>query len=75
MLSDSRRGGWRGKRGRFYSYLFTSRVSYECNSFDIVCLSMCHLPLSWPNRQTYAPVFQYVGPVDGYLGQVLRSGS
>ena len=35
----------------------TSRYSRQCNSFDIVCLSMCLLPLSQLNRQV--TVFQW----------------
>ncbi len=33
------------------------------------------LPLSWTNRQTYGPEIRHVGQVEGYLGQVQRSGS
>ena len=35
-----------------------------------VCLSVCLLPLSWPNGQTYILEFRNVGQVEGYLGQV-----
>ena len=48
----------------------TPRVSDGCNSFDIVCVSVCVLPLSSVNGQTYRPEFQHVGQVEGYLGQV-----
>ncbi len=40
-----------------------------------VCVSVCLLPLSQPNGQTYGLEFQYVGQVEGYLGQVCRSRS
>ena len=55
--------------------LFTPRISDGCNSFDIVCLCVCLLPLSCLNGQTYRPEFWYVGQVEGYLGQVQRSRS
>ncbi len=40
-----------------------------------VCLSVCLLPFSWPNVQTYGLEFRHVGQVEGYLGQVRRSRS
>ncbi len=40
-----------------------------------VCVCVCVLPLSWLNGQIYRPEFRYVGQVEGYLGQVLRSRS
>ncbi len=55
--------------------IITPRVSDGCNSFDIVCLSVCLLPLSRPNGQTYGPDFLYVGQVEVYLGEVHRSRS
>ena len=54
-------------------WIFTPRVSSGCNSFDIVCVWVCVLPLSKTNRQTYGPEIQHVGQVEGYLGQVQRS--
>ena len=33
------------------------------------CVSVCLLPLSRLNGQTYGPEFQHVGQVEGYLGQ------
>ena len=57
--------------------IITPRVSDGCNSFDIVYESVCLLPLSWRNGQTYGPEFRHVGTrqVEGYVGQVRRSTS
>ena len=49
--------------------IFTPRISNGCNSFDIDHVSVCLLPLSCLNRQTYRPESWYVGQVEGYLGQ------
>ena len=46
--------------------IITHTASDGCNSFDIVCkcVSVCVLPLSRPNEQTYRPKFQHVGQVE-----------
>ncbi len=54
-------------------HFYTPRLwRVGCNSFDIVCVCVCVLPLSRLNGQTYRLEFQYVGQVEGYLGQVWR---
>ena len=40
-----------------------------------VCVSVCVLPLSRPNGQTYGLEFRHVGQEEKYLGQVCRSRS
>ncbi len=40
-----------------------------------VSVSVCVLPLSRPNRQTYRLDFWHGGQVEGYLGQVGRARS
>ena len=55
--------------------LITPRVSDGCNSFDIVCVSVCVLPPSQLNGQIYGHDFWCVCQVEEYLGQVQRSRS
>ncbi len=40
-----------------------------------VCVSVCVLPFSQWNGQTYGPELQHIGQVEGYIGQVRRSRS
>ena len=47
-----------------------------CNSFDIVCVSLCvSVSLSQPNRRTYRLEFWHGGQVEWYLSRVDRSRS
>ncbi len=48
----------------------------ECNSFDIVCVSLCvAISLSQPNGRTYRLEFWHGGQVEWYLSRVDRSRS
>ncbi len=60
-----------------HSYYYTPLLwRVWCNSFDIVCLSVClSVSLSQPNGQTYKLEFWHGGLVEGYLGQLCGSRS
>ncbi len=50
---------------------------HVCDVSGVIVLtsSVCLLPLSRPNRQTYRLEIWHGGQVEGYLGQVYRSRS